>query len=463
MTKPKPMPSAPEAERGALGSILYDGGEKAWDLAIERGLSLSSFVDDQNNAMFKVMQDLKAANLPIDVIAIANHIHEQGLTEKLPITYIQKLIDDTPTSRHITYYIAMVLRKELLRRIILTARKAERNAFDEASGVDPEVIRATAEAELAGISSINANGTKKKTLVQLTDSVIKRWKDNATGIKPVGIMTGIRWIDDAIAGIMDQSYIIISGQPKSCKSTLCRMIADSTAMQNIRVAIKTTEKTAEQYLGDSIAAAAQLSVHQLNLPNFDLSKLHFLDGAAELVKKWPMSIDGSMGTKSQIVSWANKEIVDGAKLLIYDYLQDTLPETTTEANSDESRMSNASLALRAKAKESGTPIIAVSSESNAGNLRHTGQIKYDLTAWIHMRRADDYDSHSNPKYFATIKESRYSPPGTEVALFYFYGRLLTETEYCAKLASFSGHGKPMPTKTPTDTSWIDDEDEDELG
>jgi hypothetical protein len=131
-------------------------------------------------------------------------------------------------------------------------------------------------------------------------------------------------------------------------------------------------------------------------------------------------------------------VARGSKLQILDYLQDVIPESKEEMKSPEQKVSLATQEMRRCSKVTGVPIVLVSTESNDGNLRYSGQTEYDASLWARMSKAEGFDPNTNPKYEVDLKKSRFAPSGTKLALFYFYGTLLDEQDYYSQLSIVAG-------------------------
>jgi len=71
------------------------------------------------------------------------------------------------------------------------------------------------------------------------------------------------------------------------------------------------------------------------------------------------------------------------------------------------------------------PFVVISSESNEGNMRNSGQMRYDAWAWIRLTQADDY-SVERPLINAELKKQRFGPPMHNVPLYYKGGRLVPD-------------------------------------
>ena len=431
----QPLPHSAESERGVIGSILLDMGGHSYDLVTKAGVTEETFFIPQNRLLFACMKELTAKGYPIDPLSLSERLLNQGRIDEIGgVSYIQSLIDETPTSAHVEYYISIIADKQLKRKAIEEAKRIEAEAYKgDKSG---DMIRAESEMRFAKMQTVSVKQRKK--VKDIARNAVQAWEDNANGIAPLGIQTGLKWLDDATAGILQGSYWVISGRPGSCKSTLCRMIAESVAARGTHVTVKTTEQTEEQYVGAMVAARAKISVHKLNLPGFPVSKLQYLKQAEADVATWPLEIDGEMCTRSQLSSWYSSSVSRGSKLQILDYMQDVIPETKEESKSPEQKVSLCTQEMRRCSKVTGVPIVIVSTESNDGALRYSGQTEYDASLWARMSKAEDFDPMTNPKYEVELKKSRFAPSGTKVELFYFYGTLLEEQEYYAQLAIMAG-------------------------
>jgi len=436
MPPPKPLPHSPEAEIGVLGSILVDhqsGEGTAWDLVIESGITECAFTDIKNKTLFTAIKEVVAKGMPVDLLAIIDHLHSCELLDSLGgIKYVQDLIDKTPTVAHLEYYIRLLKHKAILRGLYKEGTRIASEALDETACINAEVMCASAEATF---SELNKDGgsASHRDIKDIASIAVKEWDDNAHGLVELGIQTGIPFIDNATGGILRAAFWTISGKGGSCKSTLCRMIAESIGARHIPIAVKSTEKTVEEYVGDMVAAEAGFSVDKLNRPNFPIDKLHFLHKAKEIVAGYTIDIDDSKGTTSQWASWYKSKIAKKVRLVILDYLQHVKPENKLEEASDEKRVSNCSAMIQEISKSSKVPAICVSTLSNEGNMRYSGNVQFDTTLHIQMSKHPEFDPFENPRYVAEIMKSRYSPAGTKIDLYYSYGKLITEDEYMSKM------------------------------
>ena len=432
----KPLPHSPDGEIGVLGSILVDhqsGEGTAWDLVVQSGITEESFTNIKNKTLFTAIKEVVAKGMPVDLLAIIDHLHSCNLLDNVGgIKYVQDLIDKTPTVAHLEYYITLLKHKAILRGLYKEGTRIASEALNESACTNAEEMCASAEATFSELNK-DGSGIVHRDIKEIASVAVKEWDDNANGLIELGIQTGIHFIDNATGGILQSAFWIISGKGGSCKSTLCRMIAESIGSRQIPCAVKTTEKSVEQYVGDMVAAEAGFSVDKLNRPDFPIAKLKYLHEAEKIVAGYTIEVDEQRGTKSQWASWYKSKIAKNVRLVIIDYLQHVKPENKLEDASDEKRVSNCSAMIQEMSKSSKVPAICVSTLSNEGNMRYSGNVQFDTTLHIQMSKHPEFDPFENPRYVAEIMKSRYSPAGTKIDLYYSYGKLITEDEYMSKM------------------------------
>ena len=119
-------PHSEEAERGVLGSALIDA-ERVVDLCIEKRLTPESFYAPAHRVLFEVLLEMTNDHRPIDLLTVGEKLRAVNQLDAIGgESYLEQLIDSTPTSAHAEYYIDIVRQKHLLRCIIGCAHEAER-------------------------------------------------------------------------------------------------------------------------------------------------------------------------------------------------------------------------------------------------------------------------------------------------------------------------------------------------
>ena len=235
-----------------------------------------------------------------------------------------------------------------------------------------------------------------------------------------GIPSGFRWWEEYFGGLQDRVYYIVSGPPGCFKTTLIRNIAEHVAgQQGLRVDFLTLEQSAGQILATMAARLAACSVGALQSGRSAELLARWKDATAT-VAKWPVFITDESQTDETLWAWARQAKSKGSRLLILDYLQ--FVRSSDPRCSEEQRVSRASQACREIAFDMSIPLIAVSSESNEGKLRYSGQVEYDAWCWVRMRKNED--SYGNVTGSAiAIRKNRFGPQVPEWTMPYNLGAM----------------------------------------
>ena len=119
-------PHSVEAERALLGCALIDAA-RILDLCLERQISPESFHVQAHRDLYETMQDLHATRKPVDLVTVSTRLREANRMEGVGgEEELARLVAGTPTTAHAEYYIQIVYRNHLLRRIIDDTTRSRR-------------------------------------------------------------------------------------------------------------------------------------------------------------------------------------------------------------------------------------------------------------------------------------------------------------------------------------------------
>lgn len=400
-------PYSEEAERGVLGSALLDA-ERVVDAAIVQGITPDSFFVPAHQTLFEVLRGMMNAGKPVDLLMAGEELKRLGKLDEIGGgTFLERLVDGTPTAAHAEHYIQIVRGKEILRGIIETSR----NAIDAAYGSEdePEIIRGKYEAAFADLK--NERG-ERKTAEELLETQIQRW-EQARNTGCAGTPTGFRIFDRYFGGLMDAGYYVFSGEPGAGKTTLARNVAENLVMRQIPATFFTLEQTAEQIWGSIAARHAKQSVFWLNMGSRNAEPGTVRDAKA-VVKDWPLHVDDTMQTPTTLWSACRRAVSKhGSKLLVLDYLQQLMPDK--KYGSSEEMITHFSATCRQIAKTLRVPFIVISALSNEGRTRGSGMIGYD--AWAHVRLTKSSEWNSGKLVVDVhFDKQRFGPPAQDEKL-----------------------------------------------
>ena len=141
-------PQNMEAEMSVLGSLMLDK-----DALIKIGdvVSADDFYDDRHKLIFEAAVALSEKNISIDILTMTNWLEERKILEKVGgSSYLTQLVNEVPSSAHISHYAFIVRKKGALRKLIGAAGEMTNMAFNEEG--DMEDILDSADQKLFNIS-----------------------------------------------------------------------------------------------------------------------------------------------------------------------------------------------------------------------------------------------------------------------------------------------------------------------
>jgi len=424
-------PYSEEAERGVLGSALIDAA-RVIDLCIERKLGADSFHVPSLRSLFDVLLAMNNTGKVIDFLTVINELQSAGQLEQIGgATFLEQLVDSTPTAAHAEHYIDIVRQKHLLRLIIDRSREAIEKCYDEELPAD-EVLGQTEQSfsDIGGavLSSISMWPDLIKDAVREIEMI----NENRRGT--TGVATGYKDLDDKLMGLQPSDMIILAARPSMGKTSLAMNIAEKVALGENRdktprpVAVFSLEMSREQLVRRMICCRARVSSHVLSKGMLTKVNHGHLIHAADALQKAKIYIDDSAGlSAAELRSRARrlKKRFD-VQLIVVDYLQLlNFPQLAKDGRQRE--VAAISGALKAMAKELRVPVLVLSQLSRApetrdklaipklSDLRDSGSIEQDADVVALLRRPCKYpdDERSGDKTLSVldIAKHRNGPTG----------------------------------------------------
>lgn len=152
-----------ELEAAVLGALML---EKDAYSEVSELLVPDSFYEPAHQKVFETIQQLNAAEKPIDMLTVTDKMRADGTLAAVggPV-FIAELTSRVVSAANIEYHARLVAQKYLARRLITFASAVEAKAFDESNDVDD--LLQDAEGALFEISQ-----TQLKREVTQIDSVL---------------------------------------------------------------------------------------------------------------------------------------------------------------------------------------------------------------------------------------------------------------------------------------------------
>ena len=396
-----------DAERALAGCLLLTcgtGGLESYDAAMDAGITDECFTDAISRSVWQAASSLAVSSEYFDSLTIK-------ASARLTNEDYDKLIDGVPTAVHAPEYANRV--REAYRKRQLRAMAREIEALTEDAELTAGDIQARLEADLfKDESTISRDRETRAGALALAqaDFYERALRGEA------GISTGHEWLDDAFGGMIAGRLYVISGQPGCGKSTLCRNIAHHVAVAGHRADILTLEIPAREVAADISCHLSGTWMVSLDAGRSAADVAKYRNAAVSMTDL-PLHIQGGLFTPSKMFSWARRAVSKGSRLIMVDYIQ-RLAADDPKA-SDERRVALASSMALDIALKFNVPVLAVSSESNQGNLRHSGQITYDAAGWVRLTMLEDKTTIQ-----ATLEKHRHGKGAGAQNLVYDNGRLV---------------------------------------
>ncbi len=417
-------PYSEEAERGVLGSALLDAA-RVIDLAIERGVTHEAFYVRPHQVLFEILEGMTQQGRPIDLLTIGERLKDLNRTDEIGgVSFLDGLVDSTPTSAHAEYYIDIVRQKYLLRKIIDRARVAIDQCF--ASEEEADSILGKTEQSFFEISEMKRAGFEPwpklvKKVMEDVDHLFQTKKDLT------GIPTGFYDMDKLLRGLQPSDMIVLAARPSMGKTSLALNIAENAALgiadHTARpVAVFSLEMSREQLVRRMICSRAQVPSQRLS-GGYLSTQLHGnLVAAADALTKAPIYLDDTAGLEVlELRSRARRMQRNyGVQLIVIDYLQMlNYPQFAKEGRQRETAAISG--ALKAMAKELRVPVLVLSQLSRApetrsglavpklSDLRDSGSIEQDADVVLLLRRPCKYpeDEKHDDRKLALVEVAKH--------------------------------------------------------
>ena len=403
-------PSSIPLEEVVLGTLMLD---KNAMFDVGDILKPETFYGAGHATIFQAMQRLNARSNPIDAITVMEELRAMGELESIGSgdrkgpAYLAGLTMKVASSANLEYHCRLLEQLRIKRDLAQAAMLIEQLAYDETvDGLSDALPESETIINRISDSCITGTGSnKEKTTLAALDDIYTLIDHPG---KVTGIPTGFKTWDKYSMGFQKQNLILIGARPMMGKTTVAAEVALSAAQAGFETVFFT--------LGDLSQKAMQAKmilmiagVPYTNLRDGLVTKEQraAIMEAAEIFNSLPLTIYDSISTGGMSVLAARaasrRHVRNGAKLLIFDYVQQLTypgmkePQSTVDAVGKE---------LKAMAAMWDIPVIALSQLSRAvesrggskrpqlSDLRESGTLE---------QNADDVYFIYRPEYYG-IKE-----------------------------------------------------------
>ncbi|MDP9158736.1 MAG: replicative DNA helicase [Acidobacteriota bacterium] len=421
------LPANIDAERSILGGLLLD--PNSYDEVAALGLIASEFLLDSHRRIYSRMVDLAESSRPIDQITLIEELERhKELATVGDVGYVSSLLDGVPDRPSLKHYVKIV-REKADQRKTMHACNAAIGALDDGSS-SREVIGDLGERLLQ--IQTGSDDAPAERVLKFSDAAYSEWErlaDSSSDV--VGLTTGIECVDLSTTGIRPGETWALGGRTGDGKTSLALQIAAANCRRDIAVGYFSIEMTKGELLqrlwsheGSHEGRILFQHIRNPRLAGPDIKAQ--VSRAMGTVGLWPLFVaeDGSL-TLQKLVAKARLLIrQERVQLLIIDYVQ----LVSAVAANERERITKISGQIRALAKDTGVPIIAVSQLTRPNNkslnerpnkfsLKESGSLENDASTILLVYRPTDDSGRPNGKDEIVIAKQRHGPVSNEKVLF----------------------------------------------
>ncbi|MBQ9081844.1 MAG: replicative DNA helicase [Clostridia bacterium] len=393
------MPHSVDAELALLGCLIIDNELQA---DIIESLTEEDFYLEAHKYIVKAMRQVFLDKKPVDLVTLSDALEKRGELERAGgIAYITEIAQTTPSAANYKYYLDIVKRDSMNRKLIRASRKIIENSMKT-----PEMREALefAEKQVYDLSKQSENSSLKSMAEgDIVGEVIHKFeeiKNNPNILR--GVETGFRQLDRMTNGLQKSDLIILAARPGMGKTSFAMNIVEHAALQKGKVcAVFSLEMPRVQIVQRLLCAYAEVSMERALSGKLEQREWKKLFLASDRLSKSKIYIDDtSRIMPAEILSKCRRlsAQVGGLDLVMIDYIQLMGSVSGGSGNAESNRQQEIaaiSRDLKLMAKELNVPVIALSQlrriqtkEPQLSDLRESGAIEQDADIVMFINRPE---------------------------------------------------------------------------
>lgn len=368
----RPLPRDDEAEIALLSAVLANPAS-AFDAA---GLcDPGDFHHPARGALWSVIQALVNQRVTPDPIAVRAEVEAVHLDAEVDLPGMARdFAASAFTPGNADRYAAIVREKAHLRRVILAARTASEAAME---GAPVEDVLDSLRATVATV-----HDQRSAPAVGMAAALEEAFDDLVGATPAYSVATGWASLDEILGPIEAGSFILLGARPSMGKTAMALNIATNVASSYGPVLFLSIEMPRVQIMRRIIAASSGIPYESLKPGRFitDQQRDTLKAGIAK-VRNLPILIDdASSPTIDGVAARIHRHVErDGVRLVVIDYLGLIAEPSGRTINSRENVVGAISRALKATAKDSATPILALSQLNRESDRINRGAARSEDT------------------------------------------------------------------------------------
>jgi len=410
------MPHSLEAEQSLLGCILLD---PKIQVEISADVKEEDFYSESHKNIFSAMTEIIGQNKPVDLVTLTDLLEKKAMLVSVGgIEYISELCSIMPSSANYQYYLDIVKRNSMLRKLIEGASEIIKNSVESNDEVS---ALAFAEKTVFDVSETADTSSLVKISAVIPD--VMAMLDDLTNENSVyrGIMTGYKDLDRILGGLRPGNLVVLAARPGCGKTSFAMNIVENLAKQGKSCAVFSLEMSKEELTQRMLCSVAEINSARMKDGKLDKKEWRKLYKAKEILQDAKIYVEESAGSNPrEILSKCRRlKRKNGLDFVVIDYIQ--LMESDNPVRKKEGRqqeVADISRSLKVIAKELKVPVLALSQLSRdvakrkekpqLSDLRDSGAIEQDADIVMFIHRPDLSASEKD------IEEGKVKPNVSEI-------------------------------------------------
>lgn len=357
-----PIPTNPEAEQAALGSLILDPDAIHSVIGF---LKPEHFHGSVHRSIYEGICALYEQRVPADVVTLGSYLSQHEVDVICGEVTLNGLVNVTPSSANILDYARSVVDTAVYRRVIFGMAQIPAIVKTAKSG-EEAVRKAVAVISQAGSQQITEHTAALADIGPRYMARLDQTAQDAQTGKRRGVTTGLFSVDEQIGFLQNGTLSLLAARPGVGKTSMAIGIGRHAAQMGKRVLFFSLEMAQEELYERLLADAALVDSQRLRLGKLTEAEWDRVVAAEPDLASLPFFIDDTPELtpfKIQASCHAQKPI----GLVIVDYVQ--LMQTDTKCDSREQEVNEIARKLKLLARELDVPILALAQLNRAVESR----------------------------------------------------------------------------------------------
>jgi len=381
------------AERAVLAAALLDPrGRDAVVPRVRALLAPSDFGDPRAATLWEAILATTDAGRGADIATVHAELVRMRRTNAVAMDWIHELIASPAHTEHVEHHAAIV-RDASVRRELATIVAGASGVVVSARSAEEALARLRAEFDRVGARLPLDDGS----LAGAAEEVFEGMEAAAEG-RTVGARTGLRALDEQIAGFFGGDLVVIAADQSRGKTALALQCVRTVAEEGRAALVFSYEMPRTRVLHRIAQHLSGIGEQRVRAGQLDAREVNAYGRAVAETAQLPVYVFEQFTIErlsAKVRAFCARRAVG---VVVVDYLQIVTPSDVDAREKDYARITRYSRELKRLAMECRVPIIAVSQFNRGGNkaeeptmhdLKGSGAIESDADTILLIHAPDE--------------------------------------------------------------------------